>query len=84
MFFVLPRAFVVGEKERTIFADRSAQRSAEDVAIQFQRFIRLAVEKFGSLHQIIIGAGERVARILVGRAMEAVAAALGDQRDLGS
>ena len=82
MFFALPSAFIVGEEEQAILAHRTADGSAEDIAIELERLVGLAVEKFGGLDQVVVGAGGGVAQIFIDRAVKLVAPTLGDQCDL--
>ena len=77
-------SFVIGKEKQAIFANRTSHGHAEDVADQFIRHIWLVVGCLGILDEKIVGAGNRVAHVIVSCAMEVVRAAFGHQRDLRS
>src|SRR4029077_4010027 len=84
LLLALARSFVVGEEKQTVFAKRPAHRSAKNVAVQLEWFIRSADVELGLLHQVVISAGDGIAQVFISRAMEGICPALGHQGDLRS
>src|SRR5437879_13776373 len=84
MLLPLPRSFIVGEEEQTVFPQWSTERSPEDIADQFGGFIRQPVLEFGLLDKEIIGAGDGIAHVFVCGSVEGIRAALGDESHLST
>ncbi len=82
ILFTLPEALIIGEEEKTVFENRAAERTAEDIAEQFERFVGKTIADFRLLDKVIARSGNRVAMRFKERAMEGVCTALGDQRNL--
>jgi hypothetical protein len=58
VFLALTRAFVVDEEERAVLAGGAAHRNTEDIAIELQGLVGLAIDQFGGLDEIVVGACE--------------------------
>src|ERR1700674_2866512 len=80
----LPRALVIGEKEKPVLLQRTSQGNAKDISQQLVGEIRLAASRFRSFDKEVVGAGDGVAVVFVEGTVETVCPALGDQRHLGS
>src|SRR2546430_10738825 len=86
--------FIIREEVEPVLLDRTTQRPSEYIPNQFWRLVTRWIAKwrpiintillFSALHAEIVCAGVRVAMIFVGRAVEIVRSALGDQRDLAT
>src|ERR1700682_6531804 len=78
----LPATLIVRKEEQAILLDGAADRAAENIANQLRRFVGLSTAQLGKLHEIVVGAGERVAVNLKERPVKIVRATLGYQRNL--
>jgi len=69
------RSFVVGKEKQPILLHRPAHRHAENIAVQLQRFVRVADIQLRLLDQVVISAGDGVAQVFIDRAVKGIGTA---------
>src|SRR6266852_3714653 len=81
---LLPLAcsLVIGKEKQAVLVQRSTDRRAEDIAVQPQRLIGSANVQLRLFYEVVVGAGNGVAQVLIRRTVENVRATLGDQDHL--